>query len=89
MGEGREAHEGGDIYKIMTDFHCIALWQKPTQCCKAIILQLIFFYFQRKLFKEKTEKNALLIDCLIITIVLYLGTKEVDCYVLHLKIKRI
>ena len=67
----------------------VDIWQKPTQCCKAIILQLIFFYFQRKLFKEKTEKNALLIDCLIITIVLYLGRREVDCYVLHSKIKRI
>ena len=44
MGEGREAHEGGGIYIVMTDLHCIALWQKPAKCCKAMILQLIFLF---------------------------------------------
>ena len=34
----REAQEGGDRCIITADLHCV--WQKPTQPCKAIFLQL-------------------------------------------------
>ena len=36
-GAGREAPEGGDICILISDYCCM---QKPTQYCKAIILQL-------------------------------------------------
>ena len=44
VGGGTEAPEGGDILYLWL-IH-INLWQKPTQYCKAIILQLkeIFFF---------------------------------------------
>ena len=35
MGGGREVQEGGDILTPMAD-----VWQKPTQYCKAVILQV-------------------------------------------------
>ena len=34
----REAHEGGDIYVYLWLIHTV-VWQKPTQHCKAMILQ--------------------------------------------------
>ena len=36
-GGGREVQEGGDIYLWMIH---VDVWRKPTQYCKAIILQL-------------------------------------------------
>ena len=51
MGEGSKDQERGDIYIMI----CIVTWQKPTQCCKAIILQ----------FKKKTEEEKKGIDHLI------------------------
>ena len=38
MGEGRKAQEGGDIYIYIYIY--VIVQQKPTQHCKAIILQL-------------------------------------------------
>ena len=38
VGGGREAQEGGDICMPVADH--VDVWQKPTQYCKAIILQL-------------------------------------------------
>ena len=38
VGGGREIQEGGDTCKLMAD-SCY-VWQKPTQYCVAIILQL-------------------------------------------------
>ena len=40
VGGGREVQEGGDIYLWLIHAD---LWQKPTQYCKAIVLQLKFF----------------------------------------------
>ena len=37
MGGGREVQDGGDIYLWMIH---VDVWRKPTQYCKAIILQL-------------------------------------------------
>ena len=37
VGGGREVQEGGDIYLWMIH---VDVWWKPTQYCKAIILQL-------------------------------------------------
>ena len=38
MGGGREVQEGGDmLYLWLTQ---VAVWQKTTQYCKAVILQL-------------------------------------------------
>ena len=37
VGGGREVQEGGDIYLWMIH---VDVWRKPTQYCKAIILQL-------------------------------------------------
>ena len=39
VGDGREVQEGGDICIPMGD-SCFDVWQKPTQYCKAIVLQL-------------------------------------------------
>ena len=36
---GTEVQEGGDIYIYLGLVH-VVMWQKPTQHCKAIILQL-------------------------------------------------
>ena len=56
-GGGREVHEGGDI--------CIPLihvdtWQKPTQHCKAIILQLKVNTFKKYISKQfnNTQKGS-------------------------------
>ena len=38
VGGGREVQKGGDIYNLWL-IH-VDVWQKPTQHCKAIILQL-------------------------------------------------
>ena len=38
-GGEREAQEKGEIY-IYLWLICIVVWQKPTQLCEAIILQL-------------------------------------------------
>ena len=38
VGGGREVQEGGDIRIPMAD--SFAVWQKPMQRCKAIILQI-------------------------------------------------
>ena len=38
VGGGREAQEGGDVLYLWL-IH-VNIWQKPTQYCKAIILQL-------------------------------------------------
>ena len=39
MGGGRDVQEGGDILTPMAD-----VWQKPTQYCKAVILQVKINY---------------------------------------------
>jgi len=39
VGDGREVQEGGDICIPMGD-SCFDVWQKPTQYCKATVLQL-------------------------------------------------
>ena len=40
VGGGRVVREGGDI--------CADVWQKPTQCCNAITLQLKINTFLKK-----------------------------------------
>ena len=41
---GRDIQERGDICTSMTDH--VDIWQKPTQCCKAIILQLKIIFLK-------------------------------------------
>ena len=38
VGSGREVQEGGDIYIYLWLIH-VDTWQKPTQYCKATVLQ--------------------------------------------------
>ena len=42
VGGGREFQEGEDICMPVAD---VSVWQKPTQYCKAIILQLEINFF--------------------------------------------
>ena len=42
VGGGREFQEGEDICMPVAD---VSVWQKPTQYCKAIILQLEIKFF--------------------------------------------
>ena len=49
--DGREVQEGG-MYVYLWLIH-IVVWQKPTQHCKAIILQLKIL----KRFLQKVKKN--------------------------------
>ena len=53
VGIGREAQEGGDICTPVADSWC--RMQKPTQYCKAIILQLKISRFLKK---EISQKNS-------------------------------
>ena len=43
MGGGKGVHKRGDICTLMV-VH-VDVWQKPTQFCKAIILQLKIYKF--------------------------------------------
>ena len=52
----REAQEGGDICILRADSHCHKQ-QKPTQHCKAVILQLKI-NFKNKLRKFKKRNNS-------------------------------
>ena len=45
-GDGREGQEGRDIVIPMADY--VYIWQKPTQYCKASILQLKINKFNSK-----------------------------------------
>ena len=44
VGSEREVQEGEDIHILMT-----TSWQKPTQYCKEIFLQLIFLKYKIKI----------------------------------------
>jgi len=48
MGDGREVQEEGSIYIYLWLTH-VDEWQKPTQHCKAIILQLKFKNFKKRI----------------------------------------
>ena len=48
VGGGKEDQEGGDILYLQL-IH-VDVWQKPTQCCKAIILQLKINKFKKELY---------------------------------------
>ena len=50
MGNGRQALEGGDVC-VLIALH-IVVWQKTTQYCKAIALQLKINSKKRKLFSS-------------------------------------
>ena len=52
-GQGREVQKGGDICILVTDSCC--LWQKPTQHCKVIVLQLKIKF--KKWFSLKKETS--------------------------------
>ena len=51
VGEGKGVQEGGDICVYLRLIH-VDVWQRPTQYCKAIILQLI---------KENAIKSILVV----------------------------
>ena len=53
VGIGREAQEGGDICTPVADSWC--RMQKPTQYCKAIILQLKISRFLKKEISQKSS----------------------------------
>ena len=46
VGSGRKVQEGEDLCTLMTYVH---VWQKPTQYCKAIVLQLKINKFLKKI----------------------------------------
>ena len=46
LGVGKKVQEGGDIYIYLWLIH-VDVWQKPTQYCKTIILQL------KKIFEKR------------------------------------
>ena len=53
MGVGKKVQEGGDIYIYIYIYIYLWLihvdvWQKPTQYCKTIILQLKKFFLKRE-----------------------------------------
>ena len=60
-GDGREFQEGGDIRMPMVSLWLIHvdMWQKPTQYCKAIILQLKINKFKQN---KKKETESLIGD---------------------------
>jgi len=47
LGVGKKVQEGGDIYIYLWLIH-VDVWQKPTQYCKTIILQLKKFFLKRE-----------------------------------------
>ena len=50
VGGGRKVLEGGDIYLWLIH---VVVWQKPTQYCKAIILQLKLSKLEKKSVEEQ------------------------------------
>ena len=57
MGGGREVQEEGNLWLIHVD-----VWQKPTQYCKAVILQLKINKL-KKMKNKQTKKEV--IACLV------------------------
>ena len=57
MGGGREFQEGGDMCVFMNVLMHIDAWQKPTQYCKAIILQLKINKFFKMFSSLKMQKE--------------------------------
>ena len=54
---GREVQEGGDICAFMDVLMHIDAWQKPTQYCEAIILQLKINKFFKMFSSSKMQKE--------------------------------
>ena len=57
MGDDREVQDGGDIHIYICLVH-VDIWQKSTQYCKAIILQLKTNKFLKKEFSEEWHQST-------------------------------
>ena len=58
----RAAQKGADICILMADSHCV--WQKPTQCCKAIILQIKLNKYNNFFKKERKWSRSVMSNSL-------------------------
>ena len=58
VGDGREVQEGGDTYVDLWLIH-VDVWQKPTQYCQAIILQLKIntFKIEKKIYVGEGKRG--------------------------------
>ena len=78
--DGGDVQEGGDICILMADSCCCIVLQKPTQHCKAIILQLKFFKKLKKRTKWGKKHQLQTIVLFIQKKRSFLSTRDFPCF---------